>query len=171
MKLMRRALLHLIRNISNRFSLPFGARADNSGNTRSNDVPDDDISEAVVYAFSHGSEPAFRQIYDRYAPAIYRVVQRYFQSSALAEELVEELFSTVWRERGMFANVAQLRHSLFASAKDLAIDYLEKMTVEMVSASRAQQNVCKETTPVSSTAAPPVNMLQHQLKNAHQPQV
>lgn len=161
----------LFRNISNWFSLRFNRRADNSGNTRRNDVPDDGISDAIVHAFSHGSEPAFRQIYDRYAPAIYRVVQRYFQSSALAEELVEELFSTVWRERGMFTNAAQLRHSLFTSAKDLAIDYLEKMTIEIATASHEPQNVRNETTPASTTADPPVNMLQHQLKGARQPQV
>lgn len=167
---MRRAMLHIFKNISNRFGLLFGRRADSPGNTRSTGVIDDDIDEAVVYAFSHGSEPAFRQIYDRYAPAIYRVVQRYFQSSALAEELVEELFSTLWRERGMYTHAAQLRHSLFACAKDLAIDYLEKMTVDIVSASHAQENVSNETTPVIKTAVPPVNMLQHPLKNVSQPQ-
>lgn len=165
---MRRAMPHLFRNISNRFSLLFGRRSETSQSTGA--IIDDDISEAIVYAFSHGSEPAFRQIYDRYAPAIYRVVQRYFQSSALAEELVEELFSTLWRERGLYSDVAQLRSSLFTSARNLAIHYLEKMTVEMLSASHAQQNVSNETTPVLKTAVPPVNMLQHPLKGVQQPQ-
>lgn len=158
---------YLFKNISNRFGLLFGRHA-NPANTRS--TMDDDISDATVCAFSHGSEPAFRQIYDRYAPAIYRVVQRYFQSSALAEELVEELFSALWRERGMYTHVAQLRHSLFAAAKDLAIDYLEKMTVEMSSASHAKQHISNETTPVPKTAGPPVNVLQHQFKSVRQPQ-
>lgn len=148
---MRRVISHLFKHLSNRFSVRFGRHADNSRNTG---VIDNDISEATVYAFSHGSEPAFRQIYDRYAPAIYRVVQRYFQSSALAEELVEELFSALWRERSMYTHAAQLRHSLFASAKDLAIDYLEKMTVEMLSASHAQQDVSNETTPVFENSRP-----------------
>lgn len=136
---------HLFRNISNRFSLLFGRRTESPGTSHNAGVIiENDISEAIVCAFSRGSEPAFRQIYDRYAPAIYRVVQRYFQSSALAEELVEELFSTLWRERGMYSDVAQLRSRLFISARNLAIRYLEKMTVEMLSASTAQQNVSNE---------------------------
>ncbi|MBT1697918.1 sigma-70 family RNA polymerase sigma factor [Fulvivirgaceae bacterium PWU4] len=158
---------HLFRNVSNRFSLLFSRRTESSGTSHGAGITvDNDISEAIVCAFSHGSEPAFRQIYDRYAPAIYRVVQRYFQSSALAEELVEELFSTLWRERGLYSDVVQLRSWLFISARNLAIHYLEKMTVEMLSASTAQQNVSNETTSVLKTAVPPVNMLQHPLKSA-----
>lgn len=165
-------MLHLFKNVLNRFRLLLSRRTESPESPPSKWAisPDDEISEAIVHAFSHGSEPAFRQIYDRYAPAIYRVVQRYFQSSALAEELVEELFCTLWHERGMYTGVAQLRQRLFTMARDLAIHYLEKMTVEMLSVSHTQHGN-SEQSPVAKPAGLPINVLQHQLKNVRQPQV
>ncbi|MBT1697924.1 RNA polymerase sigma-70 factor [Fulvivirgaceae bacterium PWU4] len=74
-----------------------------------------------------GSETAFRQIYDQYAPAIYRVATRYFQSAELAEDLVQEIFSSLWLKREEFCRVQEFRFYLFTMAKNLAITYLKKM--------------------------------------------
>jgi RNA polymerase sigma-70 factor (family 1) len=76
---------------------------------------------------AQGSETAFRQIYDQYAPAIYRVATRYFQSAELAEDLVQEIFSSLWLKREEFCKVQEFRFYLFTMAKNLAITYLKKM--------------------------------------------
>lgn len=81
----------------------------------------------VLEQLAQGSETAFRQIYDQYAPAIYRVATRYFQSAELAEDLVQEIFSSLWLKREEFCKVKEFRFYLFTMAKNLAITYLKKM--------------------------------------------
>ncbi|MBT1695663.1 hypothetical protein KK083_02165 [Fulvivirgaceae bacterium PWU4] len=85
----------------------------------------DGINGVLVHAFAHGSRLAFRCIYDRYAPAIYRVSCRYFQSEQLAEALVSEVFSALWFKRAKFTEPEEIRLFLFTNARSVAMTYLE----------------------------------------------
>lgn len=85
----------------------------------------DGINGVLVHAFAHGSCLAFRCIYDRYAPAIYRVSCRYFQSEQLAEELVSEVFAALWLKRAKFTESEEIRFFLFTNARSVAMTYLE----------------------------------------------
>jgi hypothetical protein len=157
-KNMSKALLYLFLNLSNRLSMIFGNRtrrlahvqgaaAISSGN---------EIDDAVITAFSQGNEVAFKQIYDHYAPAIYRVVSRYFQSPALAEELLQELFSECWLKRELYHGAAQLRLRLFTRTRDLAIKHTGKMIAEALAGRRVgekQQKATLEILPAKETAS------------------
>jgi DNA-directed RNA polymerase specialized sigma24 family protein len=138
---MRKALLFLFLNVSDRIGmmLGFGTRRlkhfQNTATVHGAHEPGD----AVVRAFSLGSEVAFKQIYDHYAPAIYRVVCRHFRSPVVAEALLLELFSAFWLKRAAYCEAAQLRLSLFTMARNLAIQYLGKVTAEALSAQRAKE--------------------------------
>jgi hypothetical protein len=85
------------------------------------------INCIVIHAFSHGSEPAFRRIYDHYAPAIYRVSVRNLQSEQLAADLVQEVFSALWLKKAKFTEPEAVRLFLFTMAKNTAVKYLKKM--------------------------------------------
>ena len=76
-----------------------------------------EINCDLVHAFSVGSEPAFRNIYDHYAPAIYRVSFRYLRSRQLAEDLVSEVFTTLWQRRAKFSEPEEIRLFLFTASK------------------------------------------------------
>ncbi|MBT1697154.1 hypothetical protein KK083_09730 [Fulvivirgaceae bacterium PWU4] len=89
---------------------------------------DNEINSGLVHAFSQGSEPAFRGIYDHYAPAIYRVSLRYFQSGQLAEDLVSEVFTALWYRRATFFEPDEVKLFLFTKAKSIALKYLARMT-------------------------------------------
>src|ERR1700754_2004479 len=84
------------------------------------------INGDLVHAFSLGSEPAFRAIYDYYAPAIYRVALRYFQSGQLAEDLVSEVFAALWQRRSKFSDWEEVKLFLFTSSKNIAVKYLTR---------------------------------------------
>lgn len=86
-----------------------------------------EINGVLVHAFSVGSEPAFRRIYDHYAPAIYRVSLRYFKSGPLAEDLVAEVFSALWHRREMFSESEEVRLFLVTKARDTALKYLTRI--------------------------------------------
>jgi RNA polymerase sigma-70 factor (family 1) len=81
----------------------------------------------ALLLLKQGSEIAFKAIYDHYAPGIYRVANRYFQSGEMAEDLVQEIFSTLWLKRAEFSEVQHFRFYLFTMARNLALKYLKKM--------------------------------------------
>ena len=85
----------------------------------------DGINCVTVHAFAHGSLLAFRSIYDCYAPAIYRVSSRYFQSGYLAERLVSEVFSALWFNRERFTEPKEVKLFLFINVRKVAVKYLE----------------------------------------------
>lgn len=93
-----------------------------------------DINCVLIYAFSHGSQLAFKRIYDHYAPVIYRVAQRYLASHTLAEELVVKVFSALWLDRAKFSEPEQVRLYLFTKAKSVAIALLGKALEQMLAA-------------------------------------
>ncbi len=86
---------------------------------------DYDENEAVRL-FIEGDEDAFSYIFNEYAPGIYKVAVRYLQSSEMAEDLVQEIFSTLWTKRDEFSGVLSFRAYLFTMSKNMAIKYLEK---------------------------------------------
>lgn len=63
---------------------------------------------------------AFVEIYNRYAPGIYRAGMQHLQSEALAEDLVQEVFSQLWSDRENFTHVRDLKNYLYVVAKNEA---------------------------------------------------
>ena len=49
-----------------------------------------------------GDERAISELYDRYAGLIYGAGMRYLRDRALAEDLVQDVFTAVWRGAGTF---------------------------------------------------------------------
>ncbi|MDQ4106253.1 MAG: sigma-70 family RNA polymerase sigma factor [Actinomycetota bacterium] len=49
-----------------------------------------------------GDERAFSELYDRYAGLVYGAGMRYLRDRARAEDLVQEIFLSVWRGAGSF---------------------------------------------------------------------
>jgi RNA polymerase sigma-70 factor (family 1) len=90
----------------------------------------------LLVQLAQGNESAFRQIYDRYWYSIYRVTKRYTKSSALAEDIVQEIFSTLWNKRSTFIAVQHLESYLVTMAKNLTYKTLRKLADEEVAKSK-----------------------------------
>jgi hypothetical protein len=131
---MYRTLSYLFSSLLHRLRLIFARPSDPVDSF--NEIPvvnaDHEINSVLIHAFSLGSEPAFRHIYDHYAPAIYRVACRYFQSEALAETLVQKVFSALWFERARFREADEIKFFLFTTAKNEAVKLLKKMAGEVL---------------------------------------
>ena len=59
-----------------------------------NDVPDEALVRRVAQS---GDERALSELYDRYAGVIYGAGVRYLGDRTLAEDLVQDVFTAVWR--------------------------------------------------------------------------
>jgi RNA polymerase sigma-70 factor (family 1) len=77
-----------------------------------------------------GDEKGFQQIYDRYALNVARIGYKYLQSAALAEDLVQEVFSAVWVQREQFTRVEYFQRYLFTMCKNIALQHLKKIAKE-----------------------------------------
>jgi RNA polymerase sigma-70 factor (ECF subfamily) len=64
-----------------------------------NDVSDEGLVRRVAQS---GDERALSELYDRYAGLIYGVGVRYLGDRALAEDLVQDVFTSVWRGAATF---------------------------------------------------------------------
>jgi RNA polymerase sigma-70 factor (ECF subfamily) len=84
----------------------------------------------VLGQLTEGNESAFKQIYDRYWLSIYKTVKRYTKSPEVAEDIVQEIFTTLWNNRSSFKEVINLEYYLITMAKNLTYKTLRKMAFE-----------------------------------------
>jgi RNA polymerase sigma-70 factor, ECF subfamily len=64
-----------------------------------NDIADEALVQQVARS---GDERAMSELYDRYAGLVYGAGVRYLGDRALAEDLVQDVFTAVWRGAGGF---------------------------------------------------------------------
>ena len=86
--------------------------------------------DEVLRRLTEGNESAFKQIYDRYWLSIYKTVKRYTKSPEVAEDIVQEIFTTLWNNRSNFREVINLEYYLITMAKNLTYKTLRKMAFE-----------------------------------------
>lgn len=84
----------------------------------------------VLRQLTEGNGSAFKQIYDRYWLSIYKTVKRYTKSPEVAEDIVQEIFTTLWNNRSSFKEVINLEYYLITMAKNLTYKTLRKMAFE-----------------------------------------
>ena len=86
--------------------------------------------DEVLRQLTEGNESAFKQIYDRYWLSIYKTVKRYTKSPEVAEDIVQEIFTTLWNNRTNYREVINLEYYLITMAKNLTYKTLRKMAFE-----------------------------------------
>lgn len=85
--------------------------------------------EKLTILLSRGDKNAFEQIYGRYHRKLLSMAVYKTNDRAVAEELVQELFVSLWEKRSA-ANIQNLENYLFVSLKYLVISYLRKTIAE-----------------------------------------
>jgi RNA polymerase sigma-70 factor (ECF subfamily) len=86
----------------------------------------------VLALLAQGSEAAFRQLYERHWPGIYKVAYKYLHSTELAEDIVQEIFSKLWQKRTEFTEVQHLQFYLVTMTRNMAYKHLKKLATEAV---------------------------------------
>lgn len=81
----------------------------------------------LLIRVSCGDEKAYKQLYEHYSTAIYRVAHRYLHSADLAEDVVQEIFLAIWHKRADFREVRTLESYLFFMTKNLCLKYIKDL--------------------------------------------
>lgn len=87
-----------------------------------------ETDESLLQRLLQGEEKAFVRIYDRYWYPLCLSCYRRVKDKAVAEELVQQLFLTLWQKRE-FLKINQLENYLFSSIRNATIDHLNRQIV------------------------------------------
>lgn len=82
--------------------------------------------QALVHGIRAGNVVAFEQLYRNFWTQLYNFAFRYVQSTEEAEDVVQEVFFTVWRNRADWQINSSLQHYLFVSVRNAAIGRLRR---------------------------------------------
>jgi RNA polymerase sigma-70 factor (ECF subfamily) len=89
------------------------------------DVPTAD--QELVKRVARGDEAALRELFTTYSPHAKALAQRIVASSALAEEVVQEVFLAIWRNAGDYRpELGSVRAWLFAAVHHRAVDSVRR---------------------------------------------
>src|SRR5690606_36709851 len=86
--------------------------------------------EEALEELAKGSDKAFGYHFERYFLLVGRVGTKYLQDIKLSQDLVQDIFSTVWMNRTRFTGVDHFKSYLYTMTKNLALEYLWKIAGE-----------------------------------------
>jgi RNA polymerase sigma-70 factor (ECF subfamily) len=78
----------------------------------------------LVTELRTGSEPAFRELFNRYAGKVFRYVMRFVPAEPVAEELMQDVFMKVWNYRENLDAAQSFNNFLFRITKNHILNYL-----------------------------------------------
>lgn len=84
--------------------------------------------EALADRLAGGDEEALGLLYDRHGTACYRLALRVTSNPALAEEIVQEVFLSLWRDGAYDTRRGSLRSFLCSLAHHKAVDAVRRET-------------------------------------------
>lgn len=88
---------------------------------------DRDLIEKV----SGGDRAAFSELYRRYSPSAFGLASRILGEQALAEEVLQEVFLSIWRRAGAYDQArGSVRSWLFAQVHHRAVDVVRREEAE-----------------------------------------
>nr|WP_293838999.1 RNA polymerase sigma-70 factor [uncultured Arsenicibacter sp.] len=84
--------------------------------------------DQLVVALQDGNQEAFAEIYDRYWRLLYRLAYKKLRSRETAEELVQDLFVSIWTKRNQ-TTIRELRPYLLTALRFSIINHIESLRV------------------------------------------
>ncbi|SRR6266542_1358795 len=83
-------------------------------------------TQNLVKLIRSGDVPAFGELYQRFWNPLYNFAFRYVQSAEEAEDVVQELFFRIWRNRAQWQVGTSLQNYLYAAARNGALARLRR---------------------------------------------
>lgn len=84
------------------------------------------MDSKLIYRLKDGDRDAFNAIYWHYSPKLYNTVLYLLNDSDIAEDVVQELFLTIWEKRGNIQPELNFEAYISTIARNLAYKYVEE---------------------------------------------
>lgn len=92
-----------------------------------------------------GQKSAYQELFERYAPRIYKFSLSYLKNKTDSEELVQEVFMKIWEKREMLDHSKNIKSFIFKIAVNAIYDFIRRKNIEA-----AFNNFTKENSDVES---------------------
>ena len=80
----------------------------------------------LLHRVAAGDEAAFAELYDLYAPPVYNYLLRLVNETAVAEEILQDVFLAMWRGAHRFRAEAKVKTWLLRIAHHQAVSWLRR---------------------------------------------
>jgi RNA polymerase sigma-70 factor (family 1) len=86
--------------------------------------------EELIVRLREGSEVAYTVIYNRYKGLLYQHAYKRLRNQEAADDIIQELFTTLWVKRDKIAINTSLTAYLYTAVRNRIIDYVSHLKVE-----------------------------------------
>lgn len=130
------------------------------------------IDAQLIVRLNQGEARAFDQLFASKHQHVYAYCLKIIRSEALAEEVMMDVFVTIWKKQGHIALAGSLEALLFKITRDLSINQLKKLMRERTLRTEAQRQWVHPThNPIDErVATEEYNRVAHEAINCLPPQ-
>ena len=89
-----------------------------------------ELFELDINALSKGKKEAFFILYKKFFVALCLFAQKFSIGKEAAEDIVQELFATMWEKKMKFLSLPSFRTYLYNSVRNASLNYLKHQNVE-----------------------------------------
>jgi RNA polymerase sigma-70 factor (ECF subfamily) len=89
-------------------------------------ISDNDLAHRI----KRDEKDAFRELFERYAPKIYRFSISYLKNENDSEELVQNVFFKIWEKRGLLDTSQNVKAFIFKIAVNSIYDFIRRKNIE-----------------------------------------
>lgn len=83
-----------------------------------------------IESLNKQSPIAYHQLYDEYYKVLVIYAINFLSSQQVAEDIVQELFATMWEKKMQFLSLPSFRSYLYNSVRNASLNYLKHQNVE-----------------------------------------
>lgn len=84
----------------------------------------------LAFQIKNGEKYAFRELFERYSPKIFRFALNYLKNDADAEELVQNVFLIIWEKRELIDSTQNVKAYIFKIAVNSIYDHFRRKNIE-----------------------------------------
>ena len=84
----------------------------------------------LAHSIKQDEKDAFRELYDRYSPRIFRFAQSYLKNNDDSEELVQNTFLKIWENREILNTEKNIKAFIFKIAVNTIYDFIRRKNIE-----------------------------------------
>lgn len=101
----------------------------------------------LLSSTSKGNKLAFRQLFNAYRSPVYSVALKMLKSAMLAEDVVQEVFITIWHNREKLPGIVSFKSYLFKITRNKVFDEFKKLDLETLNESALNDHLqtCEDT--------------------------
>ena len=92
-----------------------------------------------VEKIARGDTAAFKNLFTSYCQALINFAQRYVNDTQIAENIVQDVFVTIWQKRSQLNPTLNIKVYLYTMVKNQSLKYLRHVDVTQRSATHLEQ--------------------------------